>query len=103
MPCGVAPCKEFQMEPRDRRQIRYEQFVKPRRRRWPWAALSMGGLALAAAAAYAVLSHTAEPTHTPPALSSAGGPVTNETYRWSHVAIGGGGFITGLSFDPSGK
>ncbi len=91
------------MAPRDRRQIRYEQFVKPQRRRWPWFALSAALFALAAAAAYAFLNHPSDPTHTPPALSSAGGPVANETYQWRHVAIGAGGFITGLSVDASGK
>jgi photosystem II stability/assembly factor-like uncharacterized protein len=36
------------------------------------------------------------------APGAAGGPIANETYAWRPVAIGGGGFITGLSIDRSG-
>ena len=31
------------------------------------------------------------------------GPVANEAYLWKPVAIGAGGFITGMAFDPSGQ
>ncbi|WP_428334213.1 WD40/YVTN/BNR-like repeat-containing protein [Novosphingobium sp.] len=33
----------------------------------------------------------------------AAAPVAGEAYRWRPVAIGAGGFITGLSFDATGK
>ncbi len=35
--------------------------------------------------------------------SGAAGPVADERYRWRPVAIGGGGFIVGLSSDRAGK
>lgn len=41
-------------------------------------------------------------TDVPPAGSKASGPIPRETYRWRPVAIGGGGFITGLSWDAAG-
>ena len=37
-----------------------------------------------------------------PAGLSRPGPAAGEAYAWRHVAIGGGGFITGLAFDPTG-
>lgn len=40
---------------------------------------------------------------TPPAALAVGSPFPGETYSWRPVAIGGGGFITGLSMDSSGK
>lgn len=39
----------------------------------------------------------------PPAGSTADAPFAGETYAWRPVAIGGGGYITGLSTDPAGK
>jgi len=48
-------------------------------------------------------SQAAENFAAPPAASGASGPVAHETYAWRHVAVGGGGFITGLAFDPHGE
>jgi hypothetical protein len=42
-------------------------------------------------------------TQPPPAASSAGGPVADERYLWRPVAIGGGGYISGLATDPRGE
>lgn len=39
----------------------------------------------------------------PAAELQAAGPVAGEAYRWRPVRIGGGGFITGLDFDATGK
>ncbi len=39
----------------------------------------------------------------PPPAAKRTGPVPDETYRWRPVAIGGGGFITGLSADATGR
>ena len=90
------------MAGRDRRNITFEQFATPqkRRRNWRWgiALLALG--AAAGVISYFALYRHAEAHSPPPALSGAGGPVAGETYQWAHVAIGGGGFITGLSFDP---
>jgi hypothetical protein len=38
----------------------------------------------------------------PPPGSATDGPIPNETYLWRPVAIGGGGFITGMSSDATG-
>ena len=94
--------------PRDRQNIRFDQFVQPKRRGRKVMAWGVAGLAVAAVAAgAATYLHRNDPvplaTTPPPALSQAGGPVANEAYRWSAVAIGGGGFITGLAMDPAGK
>ncbi|MBY0582605.1 MAG: hypothetical protein K2P68_06760 [Sphingomonas sp.] len=87
----------------NRRRIRYEDFVKPRRRRWPWVlATVIAAMVIAGLAAF-WLAPEAVPHVPPRALSSAGGPVPNERYQWRPVAIGGGGMISGLSIDPSGK
>lgn len=100
------------MAPRDRRTIRYDQFVTSERssskRAWlrlmAWVGLPL--VALGAAAAAYVGLHSAKPvlaTAPPPALSRAGKPIAGEAYRWAPVAIGGGGFISGLAMDPAAK
>lgn len=60
-------------------------------------------LALAAALATYLVQSSDEPHAAPPALSQAGAPTAGERYQWRRVAIGGGGMISGLSMDPSGK
>jgi len=97
------------MPPRDRRSIRYDQFVKPKTR-WPRLMAYIGiPLVLAGALAGGVYykQHRHDPetldTTPPAALANAQGPVANETYSWKRVAIGGGGFIVGMAMDPAGK
>ncbi len=86
-----------------RRTVRYEDFQRPRRKRWPWVVGAVVLIALAAALA-AFWFVTPGQAHTPPpALSQAGGPVADEAYQWKAVAIGGGGMISGLSTDATGK
>jgi hypothetical protein len=91
------------MEPHVRRTVRYEDFVKPRRRRWPWIVAAVIFVALAGAAAALWFNGRAAAHSPPPALSQAGAPVAGEAYQWKHVAIGGGGMISGLSSDAAGK
>ncbi|WP_209442417.1 WD40/YVTN/BNR-like repeat-containing protein [Neoroseomonas oryzicola] len=61
------------------------------RRAWLGAALGATG--------FAVAMQSPAPSTQPPAMP---GPRDAETYAWRRVAIGGGGFITGLAMDPTG-
>lgn len=45
---------------------------------------------------------TTPPGPPPAPASAANGPVRGETYAWRPVAIGAGGFISGISFDDKG-
>lgn len=92
------------MAQRDRRSVRYEDFVKARRApRWPWVIAALI-VATAVALGAAFWSTSRSEAHTPPtALSTAGAPVAGERYQWRPVAVGGGGMISGLSIDPAGK
>jgi photosystem II stability/assembly factor-like uncharacterized protein len=45
----------------------------------------------------------APPPRSPPGASAASGPVRGEHYLWRPVAIGGGGFVTGMSMDAAGR
>ncbi len=96
------------MVQRDRRQVRYEDFVKRDRKRSSGRiALMTGAFALAIVAAGGVAWWSGvgqtPALRPPPALSNAGAPVGDERYQWKPVAVGGGGMISGLSFDPAGK
>jgi len=88
-----------------RRGISYDQFTKPKRRKWPWILAFLVLIIGAAVAAGVVVINRRGVAHDgpPPAMSTAGGPVSGETYHWAHVAVGAGGFITGLSFDAKGQ
>jgi len=98
LPNGAAPA----VQP-DRRRPRYEDFVKPRRRRWPWvAAVMVIGAMMAGALAFWIAPADGPPAPPRPLLNAAG-PKAGERYEWRPVAIGGGGMISGLSIDPSGK
>jgi hypothetical protein len=64
---------------------------------WPGALLLLAGALLSA-----LPGRPAAPANTPPG-SVASPPGETETYRWQAVAIGGGGFITGLASDAAGQ
>lgn len=66
----------------------------------------LAGIFLVAAGGLAIRKLAEPPfvaTTPPPAASTAGGPVGGEAYRWRPVAIGGGGFMVGLSSDRAGR
>lgn len=97
------------MPPRDRRSISYDQFTKPKKR-WPRLMAYIGiPVILAGALAggvYVKMHHPAPAaldTGVPAALANVNGPAQGEAYSWKRVAIGGGGFISGLSMDAAGK
>jgi photosystem II stability/assembly factor-like uncharacterized protein len=97
------------MPPRDRRSISYEQFAKPKKR-WPrlmaYVGIPLVVIGALAGAAYVKLEGGkpgALDTSPPAALAKVAGPTQGEAYQWSGVAIGGGGFITGIAMDPAGK
>ena len=74
-------------------------------KRWPKTTVLIGTVTVIAALnapATPLYAQDLPPTHAQPPKSTAGGPVPNEAYRWNHEAVGGGGFITGLSFDNTG-
>jgi hypothetical protein len=79
--------------------------VKGRVLRKSFRLLSAGAV-LGCAAGFFIqigLSGSAAPLLTPRALLSTTGPTPGESYGWRPVAIGGGGFITGLAFSRDGS
>ncbi|CAN5160077.1 RICIN domain-containing protein [soil metagenome] len=66
-------------------------------------------LLLVAGAGYWLMQGTggsgmvAEANTVPPAASSIGHPHANEAYLWRPVAVGAGGYITGMDIDRSGR
>ncbi|WP_419827832.1 WD40/YVTN/BNR-like repeat-containing protein [Sphingomonas sp.] len=68
--------------------------------RWGrWPALGL----LVAVVAALVLVRPEAGGGVPPAAAGAGLPVAGETYLWKPVAIGAGGFVTGLSLSRDGR
>lgn len=58
---------------------------------------------IASVLAWVALASSPSPPKAPGAALGQDGAVPGETYRWRPVAIGGGGFITGLSSDAKGE
>ena len=67
----------------------------------PVALVTLAPLA-AAFVTQTFLAPSQELPRVPKGLGTAKSPYPGEHYHWRHVAIGAGGFITGLAFDPSG-
>jgi photosystem II stability/assembly factor-like uncharacterized protein len=90
--------------------MRSRQFVVEKRHRWRSARwFIIIGFASAAPsigewAGLSLQNKASLPgTTPPPPATAAPGPTENEAYRWRPVAIGGGGFMVGMSMDSAGK